>query len=208
MKTAILLDLDDTLLDIERGKKERNEFITTKVPVTLKNKIEQYLKEYHAGQHQTFNYHSRLTAEESEIMHQQSDRSMPKLVFADVLPWITNLDTDKYQAMIITFGDKDFQQRKIQTSGLDILPVIYTSCDSKAELISEWLCDDYYLINDQPFEKIIFVDDKTRHFDGFNGLPQARGYLMRRREGVKKSGTTTNLPKNVSAISSLDEIPL
>lgn len=205
MKTAILLDFDDTLLDTQQFIKERDKF--TAVPQATRQKIEQHVREYRAGQHRTFNYFRVLTEEEKIVMHEQLVASVSKLLFQDVLPWLANLDKNQYQAIIFTHGDEDFQQRKIRATELN-LPVICVDSDNKTELISGWWRGDHYLVDDQKFARIMLVDDKAKNFDGFDKLPGARGFLMQRGIGHRVPQVVAKLPKNVSVISSLDQIML
>jgi hypothetical protein len=202
MKTAILLDFDNTIFDMTAYRPIQRKFWQDELSPMTNDKIHQHIAT-HGLMKKPFIGNLLMDEQEWAKQTKHFSQHVPKLIFPDTMKFLNELPKD-VAPIILSFGHHEYQSAKIEASGLE-LPVIYTENTCKADLIDSWRHGDHYEINGQRFSQVLLVDDREHNFDGFDKLPNARGFLIQRKAGDK---IVAKLPKNVSVISSLDQIVL
>jgi hypothetical protein len=150
-----------------------------------------------------------LTDDELGVTNQHLRKVLPGLAYPDFIKFIESLDCERFVPMILTYGEKALQSLKVETLNKTlslVLPVIHTDASNKTDLIASWRNGEHYNTPDHgEFNDIVFVDDKPKHFIGFDGLPNARGFLMCR---LGRESLGSSLPSNVLPIRDFSEIVL
>jgi len=205
MKTAVLLDFDDTIFDTLKYIRLRDEFYETNFDGEFKKRFWGYVDRYANGEIAMFDIHDVLTDDEINVTRNHLNEVAPQLVHLDFQNFIAKLDKSRFSPIILTFGEQKWQLTKITKAGVD-LPVICTDVKNKTDLLKKWQQGDYYKINDEIFNSIISVDDKLKNFAGFDELANARGFLMRRKK--IEMTASENLPSNVTIVDDFNSVKL
>lgn len=200
-KIAFILDFDDTIIDTGQYKIWQNEFRRGNFSTETNARLDEYIELFQQGKFRIFKIQNQLSSEEWSAWKEQMNQQIPELLFLDARNFIEQIDDEKADVLVLTFGDREFQEAKVEASGL-ALPVIYTEEESKANVIRGWWNGQNYEINGQLYREVVLVDDKARNFQGFGDLPEAKGYLIMRQSGDEN----LDLPPNVAVISNFDEI--
>lgn len=80
-------------------------------------------------------------------------QNIPKHLYDDVPDFADSLDRDKYESNILTMGDKEFLNKKIEYSGIaDKFDNIYITEDQKWDYLKKLV---------QPREEFIIIDDRA-----------------------------------------------
>jgi len=202
MKTAVLIDFDDTIFNATRYKTLRDEYYQQRFDQKFWKKFKKYEHDYTIGKVKMFTPRDILTNDELEITNRHLKKIAPSLLYQDFTTFMEKIASDRFTPMILTFGDQELQITKITAVGLT-LPVIHTDLRNKNELIQRWRSRDVYKINGSDFDEVVLIDDRQSNFIGFEHLPKARGFLMQRAGNL-----TDDLPKNVSVVRDFSEIEL
>lgn len=207
MKTAILLDFDDTIWDTKTYKKERDEFYNREFDAQFLQKFKNYETDYARRKIKIFNLREILTAREITKTNEHLREIAPNLIYPDLVRFMSKLAlVEMLTPQILTFGEKELQANKIAAAGID-LPVIHVEVDNKTEIIKSWWRENFYEINGEKFREIVLIDDRLKNFGGFPNLANACGFLLNRTENSREIDEK-NLAKNVKIVKSFDEIVL
>lgn len=132
--------------------------------------------------------------------------SHENLVYEDAKIFLNRLDKNNVPYLILTFGPDEWQEMKLEISGLSKLPYIITNIQDKGSLIAGWKNKGLYepqISQFSMYKTVIMVDDKSLTFAS---LPDdCRGYLIKRDSKVQLE---SNLPQNIKQINSLAEISI
>ena len=116
---------------------------------------------------------------------------LAKFLYQDVAEHLRNMGNE---AIVVTFGEQNRQQKKIESALADIvrLTVLYTDTKNKAEYLASW--PGYY------GQEAIFVDDRPIELEALSSaFPNLKLFEMRR-DGKAGDG-------RFSVIHSLSELP-
>ena len=202
----VILDFDGTILNTEQFKAVQNEFWNTTLARETVEKLNECVQAYRQGEAKVFSPNQQMSDSEWEQTKLHAREHVPELLFPDATEFIKGIDADTMEAIILTFGNEEFQKMKILASELS-LPVIYTGNRNKAAEIASWWRDGFYVVNDGKFSKIVLIDDRQHSFDDFGALSNARGFLLNREGSTQEIGAG-DLPKNVKNVQSFREIVL
>jgi hypothetical protein len=197
-QTLILLDLDGTLLDTERLIDDILRVVQPDSPAQAAE-IAAGIRDYRArfGSSATLPMISLLGDTFAQVKQQirQAD-----YVYPDATQFIQRLTKRGVKPVILTYGDRAFQQFKIKGTLLEHLPLEISRDSTKVNYIkSSLLRADGYRYADRNYSSLALFDDKPASFSGFDSLAGATGYLLSR-----QSQSGPNL-KNVRLIKSLTE---
>ncbi|MCL2037799.1 hypothetical protein FWG95_02230 [Candidatus Saccharibacteria bacterium] len=205
MKTALLLDFDDTIFDLNSFRVGYNQFWAENFSNETNAKIIESLEKYRKHGN-AFEPYQMMTDDEKKCDGDYCRQNAPQFIHTDVADFLDNLDQDKFVPIIMTFGEEEFQKAKINALGLD-LPAIFLDHPDKTLEISRLWNGDHYEINGETYSEIILVDDRDRSFNGFEKLPNARGFLLNRGSHADKNDHEL-LAKNVKVVDSFCDIML
>ena len=203
-RTAILLDFDHTIFDTSAFVENMQIFWRSELSSDAMDRIKTHLKDFRNGKFEIYRPQDHMTAADWELHKQRFTDWAPKLLHSDAMDFIQKYQT-AHDIFILTFGDKEFQEAKVVASRLSF-PVIYTDDKNKMKTIRDWRSGDAYRIGEQSFTEIILIDDRHYSFEGFDQLLNSRGFLVERTKIL--SDVMSNLPSNVSVVSSLSETTL
>lgn len=114
---------------------------------------------------------------DAKQLHRELDRLISetkKFLFSDTEEFLSLFKKKGYILYILSFGDYDFQMKKIRGTGINKLieKIIITKVDKAIALREE-------IANDS--DTVWFVDDKIKFIEGIkNVFPEAKTVLMRR----------------------------
>ncbi len=163
-KTKVFVDLDDTLLDSAGIKKEMFEKITQLgVPEAEVRENYRAAREAFGGDYlKPFAESFQEFGIDGQILYpglrQLVMQTSEKYLIEDRLLWLDRFPPDQYELYLLTYGNRDVQESKVQSLHLENLfegRVIYVSGD-KSEVIKQLL---------RPGEKFMIVDDKQKVLD-------------------------------------------
>lgn len=112
-----------------------------------------------------------------EIRDFAASITFDKYLFPDTLPVLEKAKESGYKIMILSFGNPEWQDKKVEGSGLkrmadEVLYVKMNGNGAKAEKIKESASN---------FEKIIFVDNSGKHLDEIlKIMPEVETYFINR----------------------------
>jgi len=157
----------------------------------------------------------RVTARFYELVQGRFER---EILYPDAVPFMHRLANSGVPAVIMTYGNPEWQAIKLRSVGFDIWPHILTTEKYKGEAIAKWLNPEngvYHPIGvknpglppyagHQALRHVTLTDDKAA---SFRGLPAgATGYLLRR-EGIDiLPSQLGDVGPSISVVSSLDQI--
>jgi len=204
MKTAILIDLDNTIFDTRSWRvgfwKFFSDHISSDTEVKVIAMLEDNLKNK-----AVFAPDRVMPRDEWKHLKEYMKKIGPQFLFSDTHDFLKNINRQKYDPMILTFGGAKFQRAKIAPLNLG-LPAVFLEHHDKTAEIETWWRGDYYDINGRKFAQIILVDDQDYSFMDFEKLPQARGFWLQRPESPtpsEKARFKSLLPTNVEAVTNL-----
>ena len=203
MKTAVLIDFDDTIFDSTHFRIGHSQFWLDNCSSETNQKIAESLNEYIKNE-TPFSPNSAMTPDELRRNQAYVCKFAPQFLFTDTRDFWQNLDQEKFTPLILTFGDRDFQHSKITALKME-LPVIFLDHRDKTAEIKSWWRGDHYEINGEKFSDVILIDDRDYSFGDFDKLPRARGFLLDRYE---KFDNAKNLSKNLKIVRNFSEIVL
>lgn len=128
------------------------------------------------------------------------------LVFPDARRYIDRLHRAGSQYLILTYArDERWQELKLQAAGLDMVPHVILLHPHKSQDIAKWQSKDGIFnppvegIN--PAQKIIFVDDRLRVFEG---MPKnCHAFYLKRSDWQEDLSPNST---GITQISSFDEL--
>jgi hypothetical protein len=129
-----------------------------------------------------------------------------QLVFPDAQRYLQKLDSAKKEFMILTYArDARWQELKMQGAGLDAIPHIIIFHPRKSHDIAAWQNTsgmfNIPLDTITPVKHIVFVDDRIRVFEG---LPKnCKGYYLKRSDW---QDDLTDIREDITQIASFDEL--
>jgi hypothetical protein len=200
MKTAILLDFDDTIFDLRNFRTiHQDEFWKKELSAKTYDKILTEMAMYRkkAG---VFAPNRHMSAAEWRKHKNHTARAAPGFMHADAAKFLQILDQKIFTPIIFTFGDAEFQDAKIAPLKLN-MPVVYIDAKDKSEYILTWWRDTHYEINGEKYADIVFIDDRVHNFQSFHKLPNARGFLLDR-----MNENTDDVPNKVIVVRDFTEI--
>jgi len=173
-----IFDFDDVIFQTTRRRKEFIYPFLEKLGISM-NEIDEYYKKERGQNFSMKNLLKNFSLPEEEmyekIMHNSEEFANKKLISV-----IKKLG--KENCYIITYGDDEFQLDKIKRIGIEKLfsKIIVVSKDEKKKII-ENICKKH------KDEKVLFVDDKIKHFKNidFKKHPNLKGILYDER-GLEK----------------------
>jgi hypothetical protein len=130
------------------------------------------------------------------------------LLYADAPAFMLEIQGRDIPHAILTYGARPWQTAKLERAGLISTPHIITGQKHKGELIQSWHDGDGYVVNDDndnsfEAERIILVDDKAA---SYRGIPEdCGGYLVRRGEQILMS-QQGSVPPQIVTVRGLAEI--
>lgn len=128
-------------------------------------------------------------------------------IYEDAKRFLDKINKLSKSAIILTFGDSEWQKAKVDaTLGDDELdiPVIYTEEKIKSKIIDSWHNNNFYKIGPHEATQIVGVGDEISDFIDYENLPNSKGYLI----DPHNKKEVDMLPDNVKKIKSLDEVTL
>ncbi|MCX6809825.1 MAG: hypothetical protein NTZ65_03715 [Candidatus Berkelbacteria bacterium] len=162
-KIKVFVDLDDTLLDTAAMKRD----IFQKVvdmgvsEDVVRAKYEDARKEHGGDYLKPFAESFAIYGVDSEHLYldlQQIATESGEYLLENRLLWLDQFQDSKHELILLTYGNPDVQERKVQGSHLENIfegKVVYVKGDKVAEIRN--------MI--EPGEKFIFVDDKREIID-------------------------------------------
>ncbi len=163
-KTKVFIDLDDTLIDTAQIKHDIfGKIALMGVPMAeIASSYSEARKQFGADYLKPFAESFQEFGIDGEILYnglqQMILQHMDKYLLEDRLVWLDRFQSDQYEMYLLTHGNPDIQERKVQGLHLENLfedRVIYVQ-DNKADYIKKLL---------GPGEKFILVDDKKEVLD-------------------------------------------
>lgn len=123
-------------------------------------------------------------------------KDLRRYLFPDVIPALKLLG--KENVVLVTYGDRDFQQQKIIGCGIDasVSDVIITSGE-KLGPIRRWLGEN---CSEEKIEETWFVDDKQKYFCTDTLLPRPKTVFMCR------AGAEAPLPETDYVVGNCQEL--
>ena len=126
-----------------------------------------------------------------------------KLVFDDARIFLEKLKSAGLPHIILTFGiSKEWQNLKLQTTGLDYIPTIITATRDKSKIINSWKDNHGVYVPpgfpDMSASNIVLVDDRPNAF--LHPTENLKGYLLDR---PMELGHDFKTPQNVRIINTL-----
>lgn len=157
MKTKLFIDFDGTLFDTRCFKKGIfNAFISAgfsekQVNAAYKIACKDYL--YSPVEHleelqEIKKFESQTVLSEVEELY----KGVPGFLFRDTLEFLQRLDRDKYEVILLTLGDKEFQKRKVESSGIsEYFDKVYYCTEQKWIFLKSVVEIDekFYIIDDR-----------------------------------------------------------
>ncbi len=184
--TICFLDFDNTLFDASVAFWNDYKKFFVKLGVTPQICDETYYELKVAHLKYRIDHHLRAmnrrlpTPLPLDDVHREFADAFPdlsKYLFADVFPFLKRLQTLGVPALIVSHGDPDWQEYKVNATGL--LPYI------DERLYSNEHGDKYTFIlpRARAYQRVLFVDDDVRELDPFvETMPTVERYLMNRRK--------------------------
>ena len=134
-----------------------------------------------------------------------------QLLYPDARAFLGRLDETSTPHIIPTFGSQDWQQAKLEATGLARRAYVITPEKYKGKLIDSWRddVDGLYRVQATGGQALVahtvkLVDDKA---DAFRGLPgDCYGYHLVRPDEARVASQMGELPENANCISSLSEL--
>lgn len=129
------------------------------------------------------------------------------MLYPDALPFLEELDERGIPNIIVTYGGAQWQNAKLDATGLSNRFHLVTGVKQKGRLIESWRTARGYVV-DLAGElavahKVVLVDDKAV---SFGDLPSnCEGYLVERSTQLLQS-QQGDVPERVKRVSGLDEI--
>ena len=180
LRIKVLIDFDGTLFDSKEYKKVLNQVL-----VNAGMKEEDVLREYenwkisnnnHANpaafalslyDSDRYKKHFKVDRESLSTSINEAVNSASKYLFKDSVSFLKGIDRSKYQPIIFTFGNKEFQRLKIEACGLaDLVEDVVYSESPKIGTIAG-LVDSG--------ESFIVIDDEMSYLKGVeSNFPNAR----------------------------------
>jgi hypothetical protein len=164
-KIKVFVDLDDTLIDTARIKQDIfGKIALMGVPMAeIESNYRDARKEYGADYLKPFSESFQEFGIDREILYnglqQMILQHMEEYLLEDRLLWLERFPSDRYEMYLLTYGNPDVQERKVQGLHLENLfedRVIYASGD-KVKEIQKLIA---------PGEKFVVIDDKREILDG------------------------------------------
>lgn len=163
-----IFDFDDVLFHTTRRRNEHLWPFLEKLGIP-REKIEEY---YTENRKNHFSMKKLLAHFSIENLYEKAMHQYENFVNKNLLQIVKRVG--KSNCYLITYGDKEFQLDKIKRTGMADLfrEIIVVSRDHKKELI-EKICKKHQK------EKVIFVDDKIKHFQNldFKKCPKLKTIL-------------------------------
>jgi len=153
-----IFDFDDVIFQTTRRSKEYLYPFLEKLGI-VHDEIEKY---YTKTRGQNFSMKKLLTHFFSgEELYEKAMKDYDKFVNKELINIIKTLG--KENCFVITYGDEEFQLDKIKRIGVENLfsKIFVVVVDEKREII-EKICTQY------KNEKVIFIDDKVKHFENLD----------------------------------------
>lgn len=204
MKTKLFIDFDKTIFDTKQVKERLNR-IFGQLGFTQDEISQTYLAESLDGKFSPEGQAERLykirpyNIEVAEMKIKSLIFDSEKLLYPDTLWFLNNINREKYEVDILSFGDVDFQNRKIKHAGIveKFDNTYVTSIEKQIFLQDITKNDEYFLVIDDKIENLekisaeypkafmVYINrsidniDKQFHFKGVRvrNLEQAAQYL-------------------------------
>src|SRR5665213_322603 len=127
------------------------------------------------------------------------------LLYDDALPLLAALSERHVPAMILTYGENDFQRLKLEATGLHTYEYIISDIPHKGGLIAGWRRAENYLPPGRPDSsqalRVLLVDDKAI---AFAGLPDdCRGAWLQRPDEPMLPSQLGEVSSTVAIIANL-----
>ena len=162
----IFIDFDDTIFATKKLKKDLQIKLWEEFYIPEKNfqKIRDHFSGTFGkkGENYTFDRYVEVVSDIAHsdvqsirtILHDFFDRDLSNYIFDDVIDTLKNLQGHKL--ILLSYGDQDFQMRKIRGSGIGVYfdEVVITSGD-KYDMMKNFIDSD---------EILMLVDDKSVYF--------------------------------------------
>jgi hypothetical protein len=205
MKTALLLDFDETIFRTGDYWVDCRKFWAENHSAETTAKIENHQK--NRGKKSTaFAPKQFMSDEEWLIAKDFCDENAQQFLHADFVEFLEKINLEKFATIILTFGEKDYQAAKLDPLKLDLSTIFLDHSDKTGEIAGFWR-EDHYEILGESFSGIILIDDRDFSFSGFEKLPNARGFFMKR-ENLVREFDARSLANNVQVVKSFREIVL
>lgn len=164
MKIKLFIDFDKTLFDTGQVKQRldrifgqfgfsQDEIEQTYLAESLDGKFNPYGQIEKLAKIRQFNTQTAEMKTKSMIFDANS------MLYSDSAPFIENIDKDKYEVNLLSFGDVQFQSKKVEHSGLaDLFDNCYYTDIEKYKYLEDLVDKDEYFIviddREEALEKI------------------------------------------------------
>lgn len=204
MKIKLFVDFDKTIFDTSQVK-ERLAQIFSQLGFSQGEITQSYLAESLDGKFSPEGQAKRLNRirpynlKVAELKIKSMIFDSNKFLYSDTIDFLNSLDREKYEVDLLSYGDEDFQTRKVKRSGvIDKFENIYITNIEKQIYIKDIVSlDDYFIVIDdgtenlekisKVFHKAFMINiirntenvDRGYHFKGVKvrNLKQAAQYL-------------------------------
>jgi hypothetical protein len=157
MKKKLFIDFDGTLFDTRCFKKgifdvfKSLDFTEDQVLLTYKKACEDYLYspvEHLEGLQKIKKIDAKAVLSKVEELYEE----VPSFLFEDSLGFLDGLNREKYEVILLTLGDEEFQKKKVGSSGVsEYFDKIYYCMDQKWIFLKSVVEIDekFYIIDDR-----------------------------------------------------------
>lgn len=138
----------------------------------------------------------------SELFRDKARAKRHDLVAEDADLLFRYLQDNKILHAIISYGENDWQELKIEAAGFENVPHQIVSHPRKSDELRSWLDDGKFhlppIFGGATADRVVLIDDKAIAFDA---LPShVRGYWMRAKDGSLLPSQQGTVPDTVTTV--------
>lgn len=167
MKTKLFIDFDKTLFDTSQVK-ERLVRIFSQLGFSQSEIEQTYIAEFLDGKFDPEGQAKRLcnirpfNIEIAELKIKSMIFDSNKLLYSDTIDFLDDINRKKYEVDLLSYGDEDFQTRKIKHSGIiDKFDNIYITNIEKQIYFKEIVkSDEYFIVIDDKGDTLEKISEK------------------------------------------------
>lgn len=191
MKRKIYLDFDRTLFDTDAFIKDMNKVLEKDIDLLL---FEEYKRRDEKKGFNPYRIIKMMNIDNKDEIYQNLDNLMnnvSKYLYPDTIPFLEKMQKE-YDLYIFTYGDKDFQKRKVINTHIDkYINSFIDILDKKSNSLE---------IN---YQESIFIDDNPFVIDD---ILLKKPYMAIRMRRNKAKYSLINMKNKVMEVKSFEEI--